>query len=384
MIFRLLYFLKKRLLALKKEFIRELVKVSWSPVSVSIIIPTYSRPTYLAETIRVYYQQVGVEKCQIVLVDSGLDAKYLNSMISLEKPKHCSLEVIRIASAGNSLEFNHGNSRYVGSKKAIHQWKVITVDDCSPGSEDLIAVTANTVNSLSWHAASLSQKPRSNHSFVNRWLVESRMNNIFGSSEYYRKLNRKSFGKKLFLDDVWTIHSPRARNIEYSSQLIFGEDIDVTKQLTSRNLWHGWLSNRHVHHSHDYSLKDYYLRVLTDALFVNYVISLNQYEFSASLDHSSGAQEKIINNNLCKVGELLLKNDDIYREAKKLTNHLIVNYSDITNEEISAFSSQFIIGQRALRLADELLDFDKQSLLNQDKIINVLKYVKSRMRLCEF
>lgn len=214
--------------------------------SVSFIIPVYNGGGDLERLLEALIWQEGLEKREIVVVDSG------SSDGSDAVAEGRGTKVVRLAQA----EFTHAHARNLGARNATGDFLVFLTQDAMPTGPWWARNVLEPLRTGAVDAVSCTEQPREDADFyyaLNVW----HHNRLFMAGEGEDRIGRmpekqdiRSLRENASLINVASA-LPASLLREYPFRRAYGEDLDLGLRLLRGGHSIGFLSSERIIHSHD-------------------------------------------------------------------------------------------------------------------------------------
>lgn len=224
---------------------------------ISVIIPTYNGSLLLPKMLASIHSQTVCPK-EIIIVDSSS----MDNTVQFAKEYEAKVISIR------KSDFDHGQTRTLGAKRASGDILVFMTQDAVPVHQDCFANLLESFEADSDVAAVYGRQiPVANASLFARHL---RQFNYPGQS-YVRQYNDKeSLGLKVaFLSNSFAAY--RKKDLEsvgyFKPKLIFGEDMLTAAKLLMAGKKIAYNADAKIFHSHNYSISEEFCRYFDIGVF---------------------------------------------------------------------------------------------------------------------
>lgn len=234
-------------------------KSKFCNVKVSVIIPTYNGEQYILELIRTINSQKGIEKIEIIVVDSGS----IDSTVNICEEN--GILPIKI----KQEEFSHSYARNLGASKSNGNYILFMTQDALPSNEYWIYNMLTPIIKHKVVAVSCVEKPREDCELA--YYVEStnfaKYLGVYNSDKIGslpKNLNFETLRKNGQLNDVsCLISKPIFDEFKYLGD--YAEDLDLGVRLIKSGYKIAILSSEKVIHSHNRACGYYLKRSMVDS-----------------------------------------------------------------------------------------------------------------------
>lgn len=236
----------------------------------SIIIPTYNGAEDIKKCLRACLNQVTDFNYEIVLVDSSSTdgtQEYLNAIT--QKHSNIVVEIIK------QSDFGHGKTRNLGASIASGEFLCFITQDAIPADQfwlqNLVSGLASHPNAAGAFGRHLAQEGHSAYTKsqldthfsgfgdkTNAYKMDS-LEHYEADTAYRQKLHYYSDNNSCMRREIW-------EKIPYAD-VVFGEDQIWADAIIRAGYEKLYIPNAIVYHSHEFGLKESYLRSKEEAHF---------------------------------------------------------------------------------------------------------------------